>query len=624
MKLAQPLLLLAFAIGSFTTLAQPSLPMPRNIATAYQKGTRSLDGAPGQNYWQNTANYTIKVDYDPTSRHLAGTVEIDYSNNSPDTLRQIVFKLYPNLYQKGAPRAGRIEPKDVSEGVQIERLTVNQEAQDVQKLRQDGTNLTLRIKPLPPRQKAKFSITYHYTLNQGSHNRTGQVDSLGAAFVAYFFPRIAVYDDVDGWNRTPYLGPQEFYNDFCRFTTEITVPKDFVVWATGDLTNAQEVLSKKHAKRLQEAEKKDKVIAIIDAKDLKEGGITAGKARNTWKFTADNVVDFAFATSSHYLWNSTSLVVDPKTKRRTRVDVAFNPTHHDFVEVIDFSRKTVEAMSYTFPKWPFPYPHITVFDGLDQMEYPMMVNDNPVETREGAIMLTDHEIFHTMFPFYMGTNETKYGWMDEGWATIGEWLISPIIDPKIKDDYGVQPYALAAGTEADMPIMTLSTQQNGTPFFLNSYPKPAMGYLYVKQLLGDELFTKALHHYIQQWNGKHPLPWDFFNAMNAGAGRNLNWFWKRWFFDAGVPDLAIANVQQQAGQYQVTVEAKGTKPVPVELQVTYADNSTATIRREISVWEKGNTTVQVEFKADKVVKKLELKGLHIPDVNPKDNVYEMK
>ncbi|WP_181306813.1 M1 family metallopeptidase [Rufibacter sp. XAAS-G3-1] len=624
MRTPKQLLLCALLALSTSAFAQQQLPMPRNIAAAYQKGTRSQDGSPGKSYWQNTADYTIKIDFDPFSRKLAGTVDIDYTNNSPDTLKQIVFKLYPNLYQKGAPRASGIAPEDVSEGVQIERFSVNQEPQEVQKLRIDATNLTLRVKPIPPKQKAKFSIAYNYILNAGSHMRTGQVDSLGAAFVAYFFPRIAVYDDVDGWNRIPYLGPAEFYNDFCSFNTEITVPKNFVVWATGDLKNASEVLTKKYAKRLENAEKKDAIIAIIDKDDLKRQGITAQNARNTWKFQADNVVDFAFATSDHYLWNSSSLVVDPKTKRRTRVDVAYNPAHHDFEEVIHFARKTVEAMSYTFPQWPFPYSHETVFDGLDQMEYPMMVNDNPVKTREDAITLTDHEIFHTMFPFYMGTNETKYGWMDEGWATLGEWIISSIIEPTLVDDYGVAPYAQMAATEADMPIMTLTTQQNGAPFFLNSYPKPALGYLYVKQMLGDALFTKALHHYIRQWNGKHPLPWDFFNAMNAGAGRNLNWFWKRWFFDEGYPDLAIANVQQQAGQYQVTVQAKGTKPVPVELVITYADNTTSKIHRNVSVWETGNTSVQVDFKPEKVVKKLELKGTYVPDSNPRDNVYVVK
>ncbi|WP_415837307.1 M1 family metallopeptidase [Pontibacter korlensis] len=599
--------------------------MPRNIEQAYAKGTRSADGRPGKNYWQNAADYNIKVSYNPDTRLLSGTVDITYTNNSPDTLKQILFKLYPNFYQKGAARARSIAPTDVTDGVQLSKLSINNQAEDLSKLRVDGTNLPVpvRIQPLAPKGKVNISIAYSYTLNEGSHNRTGQVNEEGAAFIAYFFPRVAVYDDIDGWNRIPYNGAQEFYNDFSNFHTEITVPKDFIVWATGDLVNAKEVLQKKYAKRLEQAGKKDAIIYVVDSTDLKQGNITAQQASNTWKFDAKNVVDFAFATSDHYLWQATSLVVDPKTKRRTRVDVAYNPQHKDFEEVASFGRKTVEAMSYTFPKWPFPYSHISVFDGLDQMEYPMMVNDNPLEDRADVIMLTDHEIFHTMFPFYMGTNETKYGWMDEGWATIGEWIVTPIIDPSIVDDYGVAPYGALAGTEIDLPISTLTTQQNGTTMFLNSYPKPALGYLYVKDLLGDKLFTKALHFYIEQWNGKHPQPYDFFNAMNTGSGRNLNWFWQRWFFEDGYPDLAIKDVKQQNGKYEVAVEAVGSKPVPVELFVTYADGSTEKIQRNVSVWEKGNRTVVLSFSAQKQAKKLELGGTYVPDSNKSNNVYNI-
>jgi aminopeptidase N len=258
------------------------------------------------------------------------------------------------------------------------------------------------------------------------------------------------------------------------------------------------------------------------------------------------------------------------------------------------------------------------------MEYPMMVNDNPLDKREDVITLTDHEIFHTMFPFYMGINETKYGWMDEGWATIGEWVISSIIEPRYTDDYGVAPYARAANTENDLPITTLTTQQNGTPFFLNSYPKPGLGYLYVKDLLGEELFTKALHTYIRNWHGKHPMPYDFFNSMNAGAGQNLNWFWQRWFFDLGYPDLGIASVTKRANGYEVVVAAKGTKPVPVDLTVTFADNSTQKIHRTVAVWEKGEKSVNVTFPTEKAVKRITLGSTYVPDSFPKDNVWEGK
>jgi aminopeptidase N len=256
------------------------------------------------------------------------------------------------------------------------------------------------------------------------------------------------------------------------------------------------------------------------------------------------------------------------------------------------------------------------------MEYPMMVNDNPVSNRADAITLTDHEIFHTMFPFYLGINETKYGWMDEGWATIGEWLISSMIDSTIKDDYGIARYERYAGTETDLPIATLTTQQNGMSMFLNSYPKPALGYLYIKDLLGDELFTKALHFYIQQWQGKHPMPFDFFNCINTGAGRNLNWFWKRWFFDSGVPDLAIKSVNKKDKNYEIVIEAKGTKPLPIDLDIEFVDaNISRKEHRNVGVWESGNSTVAITIPADKTISRISLGSLYIPDVNKDDNIY---
>jgi len=397
-----------------------------------------------------------------------------------------------------------------------------------------------------------------------------------------------------------------------------------VVWGTGDLSNCADVLTPKFCQRLSTAEKSDAITTIIDSTDLQAGGITADHAENTFRFDARHVTDVAVAISNHYIWNSTSLVVDPATGRRTRVDAVFNPQHRDFIEVIDFARKTVESMSYQFPKWPYPYAHETVFDGLDQMEYPMMVNDNPLEDRAESIELTDHEIFHTMFPFYMGINETKYGWMDEGWATIGEWLISTMIDSTIDDDYGVERYAMSAGTESDLPIVTLTTQEFGLPMFTNSYPKPAMGYLYVKDLLGDELFYKGLHRYFRDWNGKHPLPNDFFYSMNAGSGVNLNWFWKRWFFDGGVPDLAISQVSNEKKEKSILVEMKGEKPVPVDLTIIFTDGSIQKLHQSVGVWQKGGKTLEVKITTDKTMKEIKLGSTLVPDSDPTNNRWVAK
>jgi len=620
MKLFKAIISLIFLYGQLTA---QTLPVAGNYQKAFDKQTRSLTGKPGPGYWQNTAAYNIDVSFSPVKRIVAGSEQIVYSNNSPDTLKEIWFKLYPNFYQQGAERDQQINARDVNEGVRIEKMLVKDKAQTPDAFTITGTNMILKIPALLPGREMKFSIIFSYILNKTSHVRTGMIDD-SSAFIAYFFPRIAVYDDIDGWNTIPYTGTPELYNDFCSFNVNVTVPKNYIVCATGNLLNAGEVYIPQVVQRISEAEKNDGITKVITAADLKNGNITTQHATNTWRFSADSVTDFVFATSNHYIWYASSLVVDKTTQRRTRVDAVFNPEHKDYYRVIGFARKTVELMSYTFPAWPYPYPHETVFDGLDQMEYPMMVNDNPLEDKADEIELTDHEIFHTMFPFYMGINETKYAWMDEGWATIAEWLLSPMIDSTIApDDYGMESYNSGSNNDFDMPITALSNQQDDRSYFLNAYAKPAMGYLYVKDMLGDELFNKALHYYIQQWQGKHPMPLDFFNCMNEGSGKNLNWFWKKWFYDGGIPNLAITNVKQTGKQVSVTVQMKGDKPVPVHLTVYYKNGSTESFNQTIAVWEKSNTT-SVEFQAKTSISKIILGEVHDADSDKSNNKWMMK
>lgn len=617
-------LLAFFTLCGLYGFAQTILQYPANLEATYLKGTRTLNGKPGKAYWQNTANYNIKVKFDPQTRNLAGTVDIDYTNNSPDTLREIDFKLYPNFYKEGAMRNYKLDPVDMNDGVQIKKLAINQVDMDVSKLGIDYTNMAVGINPLLPKGQIHVALTYSYQLNKTSHVRTGQIDS-GSYFIAYFFPRIAVYDDIDGWNKYPYLGSEEFYNDFCHFNAEITVPSNYMVWATGDLKNPGEVYAPEIARRIEAAEKSDALTTIIGEADLQAGNVTQKSGENnTWKFEADNVTDLAFAISNHYIWQASSLVVDSATQRRTRIDAVFNPIHQDYFNVVNYARKTVEAMSFKFPRWPFPYPHETVVDGLDQMEYPMMANDNPLEKFEDEIELTDHEIFHTMFPFYMGINETKYGWMDEGWATIGEWILSPLIDPRVIDKDGLATYESNAGKEDDVPVTTLTTQLSGLSFATNSYYKPGLGYLYVKDLLGDDLFIKALHYYIAQWHGKHPMPYDFFNCINTASGKNLNWFWKNWFFDRGFPDQAISKVTHRGTDYQVIITNKGTKMVPVDLTIYYTNGQTKLIHKDISCWENGNHAIAVNFTAAKKIATIVLGTLYDVDINKKDNVYSAK
>lgn len=605
----------------FNTIATAQiLPVATNFNNAYLKQTRDNSGSPGKNYWQNKAEYFIKIAFDPLTRDITGSVGIDYINNSPDTLKQLVFKLYPNLYQAQAIRNMQIGPEDLTKGVQIKSMSLNGQSVDSVKRTTRGTNMFLKHVEILPGAKVHLDISYAYTLNKGSFIRTGQVDP-GAFMIAYFFPRVAVYDDIDGWNEYPYIGKEEFYNDFCDFNVDITLPGNYEVWATGDLKNPAKVYEPEFLKRIETALISDSITDVITEADIKAGNITLKNKTNTWSFEAKNVTDFAFAASDNYVWKASGVLVDPATKRRTRVDAVYNPQHKSYDDVVGYARKTVELISYKVPGVPFPYPHESIFDGLDAMEYPMMVNDLPFEKTE-AVEFTAHEVFHSLFPFFVGTNETKYSFMDEGWATFAEFTLQPYIRPDLEDSYDLSPVNNTAGTDQDVPIMTLTPQLYGKARFSDKDLKPALGLRYVKEMLGDKLFFKAANYYISQWQGKHPTPYDFFNCMNSGAGINLNWFWKNWFFEKNIPDLAITKVSHHQQQYTVAITNAGAEIVPVHLNVYYTDGSNEMISRSIDCWSKRNSAVVLRFTAKKPVSKMILGTGYDVDINPGNNIWK--
>ncbi|WP_159471654.1 M1 family metallopeptidase [Dyadobacter sp. 3J3] len=614
-------LLLVFSLFiCINASAQISLPVASNIKKSYSQKQRDPGGAPGKNYWQNRSDYDIKVNFDPLTAKVKGIVSIRYVNNSPDTLSKIVFKLYPNIYQKEASRVVQVKAQDLTDGVSIEKFSFNSRELDTKQYSIRGTNMTVRGHKILPKQKVQFDITYSYDLNRGSFIRGGQIDS-GTFFIAYFFPRIAVYDDIDGWNEYPYTGQYEFYNDFGQFKTEITVPDNYQVWATGELKNAAQVYKPKYLSLIDQANRCDQMVEIISEKDIRTDSIADGKSVKIWKFEADNVTDFAFGISNHYVWMASSLVVDRSTGRRTRIDAVFNPDHKEYQPVMGYGHKTVDLISTIFPAIPFPFSHETIFDGPTEMEYPMMVVNSPLEKPQEAIELTAHEIFHSIFPFYVGINETKYSFMDEGFATLSEFLLHPLIDSTVKLNYDISDANTVVGTEQELPIMTLTPQLAGAARYVAKNLKPALGYLYVKEMLGDVLFNKAMHYYIDQWKGKHPTPLDFFNCINTGSGVNLDWFWKNWFFEKGVPDLAITKVTGTSTKQVITITNLGNLTVPVHLTVYYKDGSQQTINSSIAALAKGNKTLTVNVVSNKHLEKIVLGTAFDLDVQPENNVW---
>lgn len=624
MKASGSILMIIFINLYFTVQAiAQDLPVIRTVQKAYTKSTRSQTGICGKSYWQNKADYTIKVNFNPVNRELKGEVLIDYTNNSPDTLKMLVLKLYPNLYKSNSMRNMPVSVSDLSDGLSIENL--NMDGKDVGPacLKIRGTNMFVTANNTLPGQKIQLKINYHYTLNKGSFIRTGEVDS-SSFFIAYFFPRIAVYDDIDGWNEIPYFGKEEFYNDYGNFHVEITVPGDYTVWATGNLLNGKDVYQPKFCERIHKAEMADTIVNVITPEDLKSRNVTTKKVSNTWQFEAQNVTDFAFGISDHYIWKSVSVMVDSVTKRRTRVDAVFNPIHQSYIPVVDYAKKTVELISNYFPRIPFPYSHETIFDGLDAMEYPMMVNNLPFDDHRLNIELTAHEVFHSLFPFYVGSNETKYSFMDEGLATLTEFYFYPKIDPLVPVNYDITYMNNGSGSAEDVPVMTLTPQLYGKARFSDKDLKPALALYYLKEMLGEPLFIKAIQNYITNWHGKHPTPYDFFNSINAGSGKNLDWFWKNWFFEKNDPDLAITKVVKQKYDYEVVITSLGALAVPVHMTVTYQDGSIRKVYRDISCWQKKNKRVAFYISNKKRIKQITIGNELDVDIDPNNNKWNAK
>lgn len=601
-----------------------------NFQKAVASGTRTENGIPGKNYWQNRADYNMQISFDPVTQELKGTEIISYLNNSPDSLKEMIIRLYPDLYKKGVERLSHIADKDLTDGVQITYFKIGDEVisdfSDRNKAFHVNTNLIIKPdKPVLPHSETQLEINWNYKVNTGSPVRTGMVDS-GSYFIAYFFPRIAVYDDIDGWDTWSYNGAQEFYNDFGNFNVSIQLPKGYVVWATGNRENAAENFSQNILNKINKASSSNKIIFVIDSTDYSQNKVFRENASGVWKFNATHVTDFAFALSNHYLWEASAVVVDSSTGRRTVAEAAFNPGHKDYFDVADQARQTVYYASHYYPKYPFPFPHITVFDGTDQMEYPMMVNDNPLPNRKDAVQLTTHEIFHSYFPFFMGTNETQDSWMDEGWATIGESVISPLMgEPEDDGIFSKTRFVKVSGTDQNVPLITNTKLYSGLAYLANSYGKPGVCYYVLQQLLGDELYFKGLHYYMNTWNGKHPNPYDFFYSFNKGTNKNLNWFWKKWFFGWDYPEMSVTVKSQKTGNAIAVVKNTGGLPLPVVLTIQTNNGKTIEKKYSPAVWEKGqkifSVTLPVSFKnLDSVVLGTNL----IPDKFQDNNVWKKK
>ena len=619
-------LLITFIAISFLTVQSQDLYMSRDVKQAYKKATRSMDGNPGKNYWQNYGRYNITITAMPPDRNIKGTETIMYVNNSPDTLRNPVIKLFLNIHKPGAPREFGSSEDYLTSGVHIDVCKANGEAINV---RNDVfTILPIRLpKPLVPHDSVQLSFDWHYEISLES-SREGMIDST-TYFLAYFYPRVAVYDDYNGWDRMNFVDSHEFYSDFNDYIVTLNVPKNYIVWGTGTLQQPEKLLQPKFLDRFTKSFTSDQMINIVTKEDLAAKNITAQNAVNSWQFKSTYVPDVAFALSDHFVWDGCSVVVDDAKKRRASTQAAYNDTAADYHYVAQFARHSLNWLSHHWPGVPYPYEKTTVFQGYAGMEYPMMANDETYGDTTFSKFVAEHEIAHTYMPFYMGINETRYGFMDEGWATTFELLIG-------RADLGVEKaeqffkqfrvngWANDPSPGEDVPIVGPGDNFSGAALGNNEYGKPSLGYLAMMDLLGEDLFKKCLHAYMDRWHGKHPLPWDFFFTYNNVSGKNLNWFWNNWFFSNNYINLSIKSADKKNNNYAITIDNIGGMAAPVNIVVSYTDGTKESFHQTPAIWEKNQKSTVVNISAKKEVQSISLDGGIFVDSDKTNNEWKLK
>ena len=646
-RIRTPVAFALFILSSSTLTAQdglqasrpapyPVIP-PGEFQGAVTKGTRTASGNPGPRYWQQWATYKLTAKLDAERKTLEGTARIMYFNRSPDTLSTIVLHLYQNLHQPGAIRN---EKEQVTPGLDLRRLTVAGQiiAKDTRMgagYQVDGTILTLRLpRPLAAGDSLELGAEWMFLIPQNGAGRMGW-SAQNLFFLAYWYPQIAVYDDVSGWHKDQYLGTAEFYMGYADYDVTIEAPKNWVVMATGELQNPDSVFPQAIIDRLKKAETSDEVVPIVTSEDIRSNRATreGRKDRLSWRYTARNVRDVAFSATKESKWDA---VRAPAGDRNgdgqvdyTRVDAIYRAIAPLWQQGARYGRHSIDFLS-RFTGFPYPWSHMSAIEAEDivsgGMEYPMMTTISALNDADDSLLytVTVHEIAHMWIPMIVGTDETRYGWMDEGTTDFHETQARKDFykgsDPETAER---QPYLAVAGTSREDAMMRWTDFQIPGAYVVSSYQKPATVLYALRAIVGEETFMRGLRGFVKAWAYKHPTPWDFFNSFNAAAGKDLSWFWRSWYYETWALDQAVTAVDARADSTVITVEDRGMVPMPARISVTLSSGQT--VEREIPVetWLKGARSATVTVPAGSSVTKVELDAARVfPDVDRSNNVWQ--
>ncbi|MDX1440144.1 MAG: M1 family metallopeptidase, partial [Rubricoccaceae bacterium] len=626
----------------------PVMPPPQ-FEAAVENGTRTHEGHPGPNYWQNFADYDIDVRLDPETNMITGFGTITYSNNSPEELEFLVVKLRQNVHAEGVPRNRYVHVTGgiTVSGVAIDGIPYSEATEgrpEAGQYRIIGTIMTIALStPLATGGQTDIATSWSYELapHTGSF-RQGQDGEV--YYVGYWYPQMAVYDDVYGWHTDQYMGLGEHYMGYGSYDVRINAPEGFLVYATGTLENPEDVLSAQTRARLDEAMSGDAVVNIVREEERMAGisTVDSDSDRLVWHFKADDVRDFAFSASDNYVWDATRAMVDRGSgEEAVQINAFYRPGTASWERSAEFGRFSVEHLSDLL--LPYPYPHMTAVEGLigGGMEYPMMTLIGGAPNDQSLFFVTYHEIAHMWFPMVVGSNEKWFTWMDEGLTSYNTNLgVDDFFDgsapnrPEVDawdrrrqahyflagTGYAVEPmrhndlFPLGGGTSQVDPIQNASRG-------VASYNTPAVLLHTLSGIVGNSSFLAAYRSYAERWAYKHPYPYDLFNTFEDVLGQDLDWFWTPTLFETWTVDHAIADVQESAQEVIVRIEDHGLAPMPAPVVVTYADGRSEERRVEVQHWLSGATEAALTFPGGDVVEVVIDPNEYVIDIDRSNNEW---
>jgi hypothetical protein len=558
---------------------------------------RSGSGRPGPKYWQQRADYRITATLDAAKNELRGRETIHYVNHSPDALPYLWLFVEQNLCEPNSITNQLNQPPLVFLGTsfdfscqgfnsapRLESLTIaGREA----KRTRFGTTLRVDLAtPLASGAALDLDAIWHFNVPAQGGGRMGHDGPLYE--MAQWYPRVAVYDDVKGWNHEPYIGAGEFYLEYGDYDVTLTVPNEDIVAATGELQNPEQVLTTAQRQRLALARHSDTTIAIIRADEAGDVKRSRPAAQHAWHFTARNVRDFAFAAGPGMRWDASGY-------DGILIEDLYRPKADKWGEVNRMGR---EAIKYYSEQWfKYPYSHATTVEGpVEGMEYPMLTFTPNSPTREDQQWVIAHEFGHEWFPMIVGSNERLYPWMDEGFNTFIDLANAAkyFAGTPYGDTIEVHPlhlYAEHAVPGNEQPLIEKPVEVRD--LFWGGYQKPALMMQMLRyEVLGKDRFDAAFREYIRTWAFKHPTPSDFFRLMRDQSGMELDWFWRDWIFTTARLDQAVDSVARGAdGVTSVHLHNRASMVMPAELSIRFDDGTTSTVKLPVEMWNLGERFV---------------------------------